>query len=94
MPPGEDKESPAKIYGDIWRRNRRAEIKAVLCAAEEIRTPEHREFVKRFIVKEFSTWIDKPKCDKCKINLELVKADEPWSPVHYQCPKCDRTYNL
>ena len=59
MPPGEDKESPAKIYGDIWRRNRRAEIKAVLCAAEEIRTPEHRDFVKRFIVKEFPLWIGK-----------------------------------
>jgi len=34
------------------------------------------------------------KCPKCKVELELVKADEPWHPDYYICPECDGTFNL
>lgn len=36
----------------------------------------------------------KPKCERCKVDLELVDAHEPWSDEHYQCPQCDGTYNI
>ncbi len=34
----------------------------------------------------------KKKCDKCKTNLELVPANEPYSPEYLICPNCDSTY--
>ena len=33
-------------------------------------------------------------CERCNAICELVKADEPWHPDHWQCPKCDSTYCL
>jgi len=33
------------------------------------------------------------KCPKCGVDLELVKANFPYSEEHLQCPKCDGTYN-
>ncbi len=35
-----------------------------------------------------------PKCDKCQVGLEFVRGNEPWDTDHYQCPRCDGTYNI
>lgn len=33
------------------------------------------------------------QCGYChQAELVLVPADEPWSPEHYSCPKCDSTF--
>jgi hypothetical protein len=36
-----------------------------------------------------------PQCDKCKVNLEFVpECPTGWCDEHYQCPKCNGTYNI
>lgn len=32
--------------------------------------------------------------DVCDGNLELVLENYPWTIDHYQCNKCDSTYNI
>ena len=33
------------------------------------------------------------RCTTCKLDLEYVMANEPWSDAHLQCPLCCGTYN-
>jgi len=35
-----------------------------------------------------------PKCPSCKIELQIIPANEPWTEEYYQCSKCDGTYNI
>jgi hypothetical protein len=38
--------------------------------------------------------MENPVCPHCTgAHLVVVSADEPWHNEHYQCPKCDSTYN-
>ena len=35
-----------------------------------------------------------PLCPHCNDDrLTIISANEPWHDEHYQCPKCDSTYN-
>ncbi len=31
-------------------------------------------------------------CEKCKTELELIPANEPWHADYWICPKCESTY--
>jgi hypothetical protein len=33
-------------------------------------------------------------CAKCKVHLELVEANEPWTTEYLICPKCDSTHAI
>lgn len=34
-------------------------------------------------------------CPYCKeAKLKVIDADPPWTIEHYQCPKCDSTFNI
>jgi hypothetical protein len=35
-----------------------------------------------------------PPCPDCPGTLERVMADEPWSDAHYQCTRCQGTFNI